>query len=76
MYLSGVKPWKSSQWTAPPPEEIARIRKEAGTHEAALAEEGDQPPADGNRELESAPKDSSESGDMNGEKPAEHHEQP
>jgi len=31
MYLSGVLPWKSSEWVAPPPEEIARIRKEAGT---------------------------------------------
>ncbi|ETN45700.1 uncharacterized protein HMPREF1541_09533 [Cyphellophora europaea CBS 101466] len=31
MYISGVLPWKSSKWVAPPPEEIARIRKEAGT---------------------------------------------
>jgi hypothetical protein len=31
MYLSGVLPWKSSQWIAPPPDEIARIRREAGT---------------------------------------------
>jgi MFS transporter, SP family, sugar:H+ symporter len=31
MYLSGVLPWNSRQWVAPPPEEIARIRKEAGT---------------------------------------------
>lgn len=40
MYLSNVRPWKSQKWVAPPPEEIARIRAEAGTHEAALAEEG------------------------------------
>lgn len=33
MYLSGVLPWKSSKWEAPPPEEITRIRKEAGTHD-------------------------------------------
>lgn len=30
MYLSNVLPWKSSEWVAPPPEEIARMRKEAG----------------------------------------------
>lgn len=30
MYLQGVLPWKSASWVAPPPEEIARIRKEAG----------------------------------------------
>lgn len=33
MYLSKLKPWKSSKWVAPPPHEIARIRKEAGTHD-------------------------------------------
>ena len=42
MYLSNVLPMKSSKWIAPPPEEIARIRAEAGTHDAALAEQGDQ----------------------------------
>jgi hypothetical protein len=31
MYLSGVLPWQSRKWVAPPPEEIARIRKAAGT---------------------------------------------
>ncbi|OAL36782.1 hypothetical protein AYO20_03837 [Fonsecaea nubica] len=31
MYILGVKPWKSSEWIAPPPEEMARIRREAGT---------------------------------------------
>lgn len=31
MYLQGVLPWNSQSWVAPPPEEIARIRKEAGT---------------------------------------------
>lgn len=32
MYIQGVLPWQSAAWVAPPPEEIARIRKEAGTH--------------------------------------------
>ena len=68
MYLSGVEPWKSSQWTAPPPEEIARIRKEAGTHDAALAEEGDQIQAESNREVEAENKDSLESGEESGDK--------
>jgi MFS transporter, SP family, sugar:H+ symporter len=31
MYIQGVLPWKSSEWVAPPPEEIARIRAAAGT---------------------------------------------
>ena len=61
MYLMDVKPWTSSQWTAPPPEEIARIRTGAGTHDAALAEEGVQ--VQGNRDSGSAPKDSTESGE-------------
>ena len=34
MYIQGVLPWKSSEWVAPPPEEIARIRAAAGTGEA------------------------------------------
>lgn len=71
MYLSGVKPWKSQQWIAPPPEEIARIRKEAGTHDAALAEEGDQVLAQGNGE---AVKDSLESGETDPERQTEHRE--
>ncbi len=33
MYLSKIKPWKSSKWISPPPHEIARIRREAGTHD-------------------------------------------
>lgn len=33
MYIEKVKPWKSSKWVAPPPSEIARIRREAGTGE-------------------------------------------
>jgi hypothetical protein len=37
MYIEKVIPWKSRDWVAPPPEEIARIRKEAGTYEAAEA---------------------------------------
>jgi len=28
MYLTKVKPWESSKWVAPPPEEIARIKQE------------------------------------------------
>jgi sugar porter (SP) family MFS transporter len=28
MYVTKVVPWKSSEWVAPPPEEIARIKKE------------------------------------------------
>lgn len=39
MYISGVLPWKSSSWVAPPPEEIARIRKEAGTELAVDTED-------------------------------------
>jgi SP family sugar:H+ symporter-like MFS transporter len=33
MYIEKVLPWKSNKWIAPPPHEIARIRKAAGTHE-------------------------------------------
>ncbi len=33
MYLEKVPAWKSSKWIAPPAEEIARIRKAAGTHD-------------------------------------------
>ena len=40
MYLSGVMPWKSSKWEAPPPEEISRIRKEAGVEPDGVAENG------------------------------------
>jgi len=45
MYLTGVRPWKSSKWIPPPPEEIARIRREAGTAEAAEAGEITPAPA-------------------------------
>ncbi|KAK8030204.1 hexose transporter [Apiospora rasikravindrae] len=31
MYVEHVAPTKSAKWVAPPPEEIARIRREAGT---------------------------------------------
>ena len=75
MYLSNVLPWKSSQWIAPPPEEIARIRKEAGTHDAALAEEGADIQAHRSREIEPEQKDSLSSGDTEAEKDGEHHEQ-
>ncbi|KAK5062839.1 hypothetical protein LTR84_004914 [Exophiala bonariae] len=43
MYITGVKPWKSSSWVAPPPEEIEKIRREAGT--ASAAEAGEIAPA-------------------------------
>ncbi|EXJ85473.1 MFS transporter, SP family, sugar:H+ symporter [Capronia coronata CBS 617.96] len=45
MYILGVKPWKSSTWVAPPPEEIAAIRRRAGTHEdvAEAGEAGTNP---------------------------------
>jgi len=33
MYIERVTPWKSKHWVAPSPEEIARIRKAAGTHD-------------------------------------------
>ncbi|KAL1844639.1 hypothetical protein VTK73DRAFT_2125 [Phialemonium thermophilum] len=31
MYIKGVKPWHSSKWEPPAPEEIEKIRREAGT---------------------------------------------
>ena len=31
MYLERVNPRKSAKWVPPPPEEMSRIRKEAGT---------------------------------------------
>lgn len=43
MYIEKVIPWKSKDWVAPPPAEIARIRKAAGTHDALDAENGDVP---------------------------------
>ncbi|KOS23367.1 High-affinity fructose transporter ght6 [Escovopsis weberi] len=30
MYLEGVKPWRSTEWMAPPPQDMDRICKEAG----------------------------------------------
>lgn len=33
MYIEKITPWRSNKWIAPPPYEIARIRKAAGTHE-------------------------------------------
>ena len=53
MYLSGVLPWKSSAWVAPPPEEIARIRKEAGT-ELAVDDPEDQIQQHRSREQDAA----------------------
>jgi hypothetical protein len=62
MYLSNVLPWQSSSWVAPPPEEIARIRAAAGTHEPTLAEEGDIQAARSRGELEPEQKDSMSDG--------------
>lgn len=45
MYILGVKPWESSAWEAPPAAEISRIRKEAGTVDAAEAGEIQPSPA-------------------------------
>ena len=38
MYIEKVLPWKSNKWIAPPPSEIARIRRLAGTHEEAVGD--------------------------------------
>lgn len=38
MYLEHVAPMKSSTWVAPSAEEMAKIRKEAGTDETMLAQ--------------------------------------
>ena len=53
MYIQGVLPWKSAEWVAPPPEEIARIRANAGTAEGELerAESGIQPQVSAQRGL-------------------------
>ena len=40
MYLQKVSPRKSSKWVAPTAEEMSKIRKEAGTDETAVLEEG------------------------------------
>jgi len=39
MYIEKVTPWKSNKWIAPLPQEIARIRRAAGTHEEVGAVE-------------------------------------
>ncbi|KIW15226.1 hypothetical protein PV08_05271 [Exophiala spinifera] len=44
MYLLGIKPWESRKWEAPPPEEIEKIRREAGA-ENSVAEAGEVQPA-------------------------------
>jgi len=67
MYLIGVKPWKSASWVAPPAEEIARIRREAGTADAAEA--GENPP-----QTSAAPPLERDSEDTTAEKELEHHE--
>ncbi|OAP59076.1 hypothetical protein AYL99_06374 [Fonsecaea erecta] len=64
MYILGVKPWKSSEWVAPSPEEMARIRREAGTGD--IAEPDNITPA--------AERSSDESNaEKEAEKEAEHH---
>ncbi|KAH7022142.1 hypothetical protein EDB80DRAFT_694094 [Ilyonectria destructans] len=43
MYLERVNPMKSAKWVAPPPDEMSRIRKEAGTDlETALPATSDE----------------------------------
>lgn len=44
MYLLNVKPWDSRKWEAPPPDEIAKIRREAET-QTSVAEAGEIQPA-------------------------------
>src|SRR5215469_2699393 len=39
MYIEKAIPWKSNKWVAPPPHEIARIRRQAGTHEEAVGDD-------------------------------------
>ncbi|KAI1424034.1 hexose transporter [Xylaria sp. FL1777] len=43
MYVQHVNPRKSEKWIAPPPEEIARIRREAGTGEEVGSSETNTP---------------------------------
>lgn len=66
MYILNVRPWKSSSWVPPPPEEIARIRREAGTAEGDLGEAGDIAPVADRPSDESA-------AEKEAEKEAEHH---
>ena len=40
MYIQGVLPWESSKWVAPSPDQIAKIRAEAGTSDAVDPEIG------------------------------------
>ncbi|KAK8112481.1 hypothetical protein PG984_013007, partial [Apiospora sp. TS-2023a] len=47
MYVEHVPPTKSAKWVAPPPEEIARIRREAGTELVVDDDEASTPPAHG-----------------------------
>jgi MFS transporter, SP family, sugar:H+ symporter len=67
--LEEIDTMKSSKWVAPPPEEIAKIRREAGTGEEA-AEAGEIQPAAAttNGAL------NRESDDTNAEKELERHE--
>lgn len=55
MYLERVNPRKSAKWTPPPAEEMARIRKEAGTADVpttASSESDDVKRADGGQHKE------------------------
>lgn len=74
MYLSNVLPWQSAKWVAPPPEEIARIRAQAGTNEAALAEEAEIQAARSRGEIEPEEKDSLESEGTEAERENVHNE--
>ena len=47
MYIQKVPAWDSAKWIAPSAEEIARIRREAGTHEEADVGTLPLPPVDG-----------------------------
>lgn len=53
MYIEKVIPWKSNRWVAPPADEIARIRKAAGTHEGDEEESSDAPEPEKETETES-----------------------
>lgn len=46
MYLERVKPWRSSKWVPPSPEEMAEIRCKGGADIAAVAADMDQRPSD------------------------------
>jgi MFS transporter, SP family, sugar:H+ symporter len=69
MYILGVKPWQSTNWVAPPPEQIAQIRREAGTAEDHL-EAGDIQPAP---VMDRSSDDSNVEKEKEAERDTEHH---